>query len=103
MSTFSVSFRIHQDVDRQRRYDTFVEQLESVGVGQYWAETTSFYFVKTTETIDAFCHRIYVHSGFNATKDIYVVMDTEVKAARARGAIQYPNILKSTVPYIVIQ
>ena len=101
MPVFSVSFRIHRDATYQHRYDTFVEQLTSVGVGNYWDETTSYMLVRTHETIGDFCTRIYVHSGFDSSKDVYVVMDVDAKSARARGKIEYPNTLKSLVPYIV--
>lgn len=99
MSVFAVTFRIHDDSDYRRRYDSFTDEVRN-GATTHWEETTSFMLVETTESIDSFCSRIYVKSSFDSSKDIYVVMDTQVKSARARGPIKYPFTLHSLLPYL---
>jgi hypothetical protein len=97
MAVFAVSFDLHYDANYQDRYASFMEQVKKGGV--WWADTTSFVVVRTAETIDTFCSRIYTQSSFNSTKDLYLVMDTEVKSARIRGKISDRDIFK-LIPYL---
>ena len=101
MSVYAVSFRIHEDVDYSRRYQSFTSAL-AAGATASWDETTSFVLVETSESIDAFCSRIYVHSAFDSSKDIYLVMDVEKKSARFRGKNKYPNTLQALIPYLTV-
>lgn len=93
MARYAVTFRIHYDADYQDRYDTFAEQVKK-GATRWWAETTSFYAIETSESLDAFCARIYVHSKFNATKDIFVVVNVETGTGRSRGKISDRDLFK---------
>ncbi|WP_409188588.1 hypothetical protein [Bradyrhizobium sp. RDM4] len=98
MATLSVSFDLEYDSTYQARYTSFMEQVKKSGL--WWADTTSFVVVSTTESIDEFCSRIYVNSDFNATKDLFLVMDTEVKSARIRGKISDRDAFK-LIPYLI--
>ena len=97
MSVFLVSFEIKYDSDYQRRYSSFTQQVQS---GRYWADNTSFVVVETTETIDDFCTRIYVHSAFDGTKDRYMVLDANVKSGRIRGPVHNSSIF-SLLPFVI--
>ncbi len=101
MPVFTVSFRIHEDSTYQKRYDSFVEQLK-VSRPDYWEETTSFAIVRTAESIDDFCHRLYYKSEIYDSKDMFLVMDVDSKSARARGPIKYPHTLQDLVPFVKI-
>jgi hypothetical protein len=92
MTVFIVSFDLKYDDTYQDRYKSFMEQVKKGG--DYWDDTTSCVVVRTNESIDEFCTRIYVNSDFNATKDLYLVLDAHVKAGRIRGAIKSDKIFK---------
>lgn len=100
MSVYAVSFRIHEDSTYQTRYASFTAQLQQ-GSKTHWDETTSFALVETDETIDGFCSRIYVYSGFDSSKDLYLVLYTNKLSARVRGSVKYPHTLQSLLPYLV--
>lgn len=100
MAVYAVSFRIHNDTDYSRRYESFTKAL-TAGAIRSWEETTSFVLVETAESIDTFCLRIYVGSAFDASKDIYLVMDVEKPSARFRGKNEYPNTLQALIPFLV--
>lgn len=98
MAVYTVSFDLEYDSTYQSRYSSFLEQVKKHGL--WWADTTSFVAVRTTESIDAFCSRIYVESEFNHTKDLYLVMDSDAKSARIRGKIKDRDIF-DLIPYLI--
>lgn len=83
MAVFTVSFSISYDDTYSERYNSFMEQVKKSGL--WWDETTSFVVVRTEESIDDFCSRIYIHSKFDAMKDRYLVLDANAKSGRYRG------------------
>jgi len=97
MATFLVSFDLKYDSDYSDRYTSFMEQVKKGA--KYWDDTTSFLVVENSEDIDAFCHRIYVSSKFNSTKDLYLVLDANVKSGRIRGAIKSQTIF-TLLPFV---
>jgi len=99
MSIFLVTFRIHSDATYAARYQSFQEALLK-GCTGYWRDPTSFVAVQSNETIDAFCSRIYVHSTFDATKDMYLVLDANVKTGRTRGNVVDQDIYK-LLPFVI--
>jgi len=98
MAVYAVSFDLEYDSTYQDRYTTFMEQVKMGGA--WWADTTSFVVVRTGETIDPFCTRIYTQSGFNSAKDLYLVCDTEKLSARIRGKFKDKDIFK-LMPYLI--
>lgn len=92
MAVFAVSFDLEYDANYQSRYSSFMEQVKKTG--DWWADTTSFVVVRTSESIDSFCSRIYIDSSFDASKDVYLVSDTEKLSARIRGKIRDRDIFK---------
>jgi hypothetical protein len=69
------------------------------GATGWWGEPTSFYAVEVNETIDAYCTRIYIKSDFDATKDLYLVMDAEKLSGRVRGKITDRDLFK-VLPFV---
>jgi hypothetical protein len=98
MAVYAVSFDLEYDSAYQERYVSFMEQVKKGG--EWWADTTSFVVVRTSETIDSFCSRIYTQSSFNSTKDLYLVTDVEKLSARIRGKIKDKDIFK-LMPYLI--
>ena len=98
MAVYAVSFDLEYDSNYQDRYTSFTDQVKKGD--DWWADTTSFVVVRTTETIDTFCTRIYAYSSFNASKDLYLVVDSEIKSARIRGKIKDRDIFK-LMPYLI--
>jgi hypothetical protein len=98
MPVYAVSFDLEYDSTYHDRYTSFMEQVKKGG--DWWADTTSFVAVRTSETIDNFCSRIWSMSGFNSAKDLYLVLDTEKLSARIRGKIKDRDIFK-LMPYLI--
>lgn len=86
MARFAVTFRIHDDSGYSDRYASFTTEVKK-GVTRWWAGTTSFYAVETSETLDGFCSRIWLNSSFDGSKDVYVVVNVETGAGRSRGPV----------------
>jgi hypothetical protein len=98
MAIYAVSFDLEYDTTYQERYRSFMEQVKKGS--DWWADTTSFVVVQTSETIDSFCSRIWTQSGFSSSKDLYLVFDTEKLSARIRGKIKNRQIFK-LMPYLI--
>jgi hypothetical protein len=98
MSVFTVSFNLDYDDTYTSRYNSFVKQLRATT--PWWDETTSFIIVSTSESIDDFCYRIYVHSEFNQSKDRFLVLDANAKSGRYRGPNRDADLLV-LLPYVV--
>jgi hypothetical protein len=98
MPVYAVSFDLEYDSTYQDRYTSFMEQVKKGG--EWWADTTPFVVVRTSETIDNFCSRIWSMSSFNGAKDLYLVVDTEKMSARIRGKLKDRDIFK-LMPYLI--
>jgi hypothetical protein len=94
MSRYAITFRIHADDGYSDRYESFTDQVKK-GVTYWWAGTTSFYAIQTTEALDDYCRRIYVHSDFNATKDVFVVVNIETGTGRSKGPVTDKDLFKA--------
>jgi len=94
MARYAVTFRIHEDSDYSNRYDSFTEQVKK-GVSYWWAGTTSFYAVQTSEALGDYCSRIYFQSKFNATKDLFVVVNVETGEGRSKGKITDRDLFRA--------
>jgi hypothetical protein len=94
MPRYAVTFRIHQDSDYSERYESFTDQVKK-GATYWWAGTTSFYAIQSTESLTDFCSRIYVHSKFNAMKDIFVVVNIETGAGKSKGKITDRDLFRA--------
>ena len=70
------------------------------GCHGWWREPTSFVAVSSPEAIDTFCSRIYVKSLFDATKDMFLVLDSEYKAGRVKGVINDQDLFK-LLPFVI--
>ena len=97
MSIFLVSFDLKYDATYSKRYDSFMEQVKKGG--KWWADTTSFVAVHTDETIDEFCSRIYLSSDILESKDLFLVLDAEVKSGRVRGPVS-DQYLFTLLPFV---
>lgn len=96
MAVFIVSFELKYNDTYNKRYESFMEQIKK---GLWWAENTSVVIVRTDETIDDFCNRIYLHSDFNASTDRFLVLDADVKSGRAKGVITDQDLFK-LLPFV---
>lgn len=101
MATYIVTFRIDSSPSTptySERYTSFCEAVKKGSTG-WWGEPTSFYAVTVNETIDVFCSRIYVESSFNATKDLYMVLDANNLSGRVRGKMSDQDLFK-VLPFV---
>lgn len=94
MSRFAVTFRINSDSGYSDRYESFTEQVKK-GATYWWAGTTSFYAVQTLESLDAYCSRIYLYSKFDASKDVFVVVDIETGRGKSRGPVPDKDLYRA--------
>lgn len=99
MSVYLVTFRIHSDSTYQARYDSFQQELLN-GCHGWWRDPTSLVAVSTSEAIDTFCSRIYVKSSFDATKDMFLVLDSEYKTGRVKGVVKDQDLFK-LLPFVM--
>jgi hypothetical protein len=99
---YAISFRIgagtHGGSTYSERYSSFMEQVRKTGA---WEETTSFALIVSDETLDNLVNRFYIHSLFNATADLMIVIDIESGVAVTKGTIEYPHTLGSKLNKLV--
>lgn len=86
MPVYCVSFVIESNSTYQKRYDSFVSECKKDS--EYWTDTTSFIVVKTSDSIDKFCQRIYLNSDFNAYMDLFLVIDPNSSDGRVKGTVK---------------
>lgn len=103
MARIIVTFRIKNDSGYQTRYESFTkkaaELADSSGV---WEETTSFVAFKprsSSATAESVCSDLYLHSDFDSSKDVMVVIDLDKKQKATRGEIKYPNTLAAVLGF----
>tara|TARA_R110002124_G_scaffold256165_1_gene421836 strand:+ start:786 stop:1103 length:318 start_codon:yes stop_codon:yes gene_type:complete len=91
---YAISFRIgagtHGGSTYSERYASFMEQVRKTGA---WEETTSFALIVSDETLESLVTRLYIHSKFNATADLMIVIDIERAVAVTKGTVEYPHTL----------
>jgi len=97
MSVYVVSFELKYEDTYSARYDSFMEQVKKTS--PWWAENTSTVVVKTDETIDDFCHRIYYDSSIIESKDRFLVLDADVRSGRVRGPVQDDDLFR-LLPFV---
>lgn len=86
MPRYAVSFRIDYNATYQERYDSFCEEVRR-GAATWWAGTTSFFAVQSSDDLDTFCNRIYYRSKFSAACDVFLVVNIETGAGRSKGPV----------------
>jgi len=97
MAIYHVNFDISYDETYSSRYDDFTKAVQK-NATMAWNDPTSCIIIQTTETLDAFAARLKA-SKFNASKDLFIVINTEVKAARICGQVVDQSIFK-LLPFI---
>ncbi len=93
MSIFAISFRIHEDVTYENRYDSLVERIKKSVRDTTWEETTSFFLIESNKSAPSLCSDLYAKSSIIDTKDLLLVIDLSSKDYDQRGA-KYPHTLK---------
>ena len=96
-----LSFVIKQELGRDgrkygERYQTLVAAIEDVSF-PYWKETTSFYLLRTSLTIDELAK--HVRPAIDATKDTIIVRVLGHPTARIIGVYHDPT-LTTFLPYL---
>lgn len=97
MAVYMVSFTIHSDSTYQDRYDSFMEQIKKGGL--WWGDTTSFVAVRTDESMEEFCNRIYFKSSFDPAKDLFLILDYETQNGYTRGHVKDSYIF-TLMPFV---
>jgi len=99
MANFVVTFRFKADSTYQSRYDSFVKKVVEIATTHPWAETSSFYAMEASETAESLCHRLYVETEFDSTKDLMLIVDTKNQVKATKGNLEYPTLLKVGVGF----
>ena len=97
MSAYAITFRFHEDSTYQERYESFVAEAKSKG--KWWADPTSFFAIETSESIDEITKRLDSKTKIQASKDMFMVLDADVKSGRIWGKILDQDIFK-IIPYV---
>lgn len=99
--TFLISFRIADAVvdnlDYDDRYENLKTQIKMLAEGKYWEETTSFFAIKSSLSIDALAGEL--EAAIAPNYDIILLIKTEFKAARIIGALEDRDIFE-LIPYL---
>lgn len=78
MNVFAVSFRIHDDATYDDRYNTTQDAIIAHAAGrQWWAETTSFFLLKSNMKSKDLAAAINNNSKFDERKDLLVVINLD--------------------------
>lgn len=96
MAVFNISFRIKQEGDHAKRYESVVAAITAQAKkGSTWEETTSFFVLESDKSTDELCDAIYYKSDFMTDWDKLLVVNLSVKTHATKGHIEYPNTLNS--------
>jgi hypothetical protein len=100
MSVYSINFEIEYDNQNSYsdRYDSFMEAVLK-NAGLHWKDPTSCIVIQTSEEIGDLAARLKA-SKFDPRRDLFMILDTEVKSARICGKIQDRDIFK-LIPFLV--
>jgi len=93
---YAITFRIDHVGDYDARYDSFVKAItaQAEGIGGWWAEPTSFYLLRSSNTAVELADTIVAASKFDALRDLLVVIHISgVKGHAVRGAYADKDVL----------
>lgn len=96
MANFIITFRFKSDDDYQERYDSFVKAVHGSAAAHPWDETSSFFAlesVKSDETAESLCKKLWLESEFDDSKDTMLVIDLWNQKSATRGPIEYEGLL----------
>lgn len=102
MARLIVSFDIEYDDARSytARYNAFTAAVtRGLPEKLYWAETTSFYVVQSTESALTFARRVATQGLLRPTKDKLLVCDAYYQNGAIFGPVNVPR-LRLLIPYI---
>lgn len=94
MAHFIVTFRLKNDSTYQDRYESFVERARAIATLSAWEETSSFFAFRAEGSAISICTDLYLHSQFDSTKDLMVVIDLDSKQKATQGNVAYPALLE---------
>jgi hypothetical protein len=94
MSVFNISFRIKQQGDHAKRYESVVAAIRKEAKGSTWEETTSFFILESDKSSQELCNAIYFGSEFMTDWDKLLVVNLSIKFHATQGHIEYPNTLE---------
>lgn len=94
MAHFIVTFRLKNDSTYQDRYESFIERARAIATLSAWEETSSFFAFHAEGSAVSICTDLYLHSQFDSTKDLMVVIDLDSKQKATQGNVEYPALLE---------
>ena len=100
MAAYWITFRIAYESAGGRSYDDRYEAFTSAVVASasnYWAQTTSFYVIESSSSIDALTATL--KREFAPSKDLFLIRQVDTKSARICGQND-DNDIFTLMPYL---
>tara|TARA_R110000868_G_scaffold192394_5_gene436853 strand:- start:3235 stop:3540 length:306 start_codon:yes stop_codon:yes gene_type:complete len=97
MSTFLITFRIHDNATYSERYNSLVERIKKEG--PWWGDTTSFFAVSSEKTTHDLIYALYYDTLLSSTTDLLVVVNRDFKSSYYVGNLRDSDI-KTLLPEI---
>ena len=91
MSTYWLTFRIHENSGYSSRYDALMDSLRSHATS-WWLESTSFVLFSTANNIDQVASS--VKAALDPSIDLALIGMPDFKSARVIGASTDPDLFK---------
>jgi hypothetical protein len=85
MSTFGITFRIHNDDTYSARYTSLIDQIRKEATSEIWEEPTSFALIESGKTTQSLCDALYSNSSILESKDQLLVINLSYKSYAERG------------------
>lgn len=95
MSVFAITFRIHDNLTYQSRWNSVVNAIKELAseTTDYWAETTSFFLLEYGGTAVDLANSIDVNSSFDEAVDLLVVINLSFKTYKIIGVPKDTDII----------
>ena len=98
MSHFIVTFKIHEDNEFRRRYDSVTTRLKALARWANWDETASFWAFECSGCAASLCRDLRLFTELDVTKDVLVVIDLDQREKRSEGVL-YPDLLNASLGF----
>ena len=92
MGHFIITFRIKAGPDYQKRYDSLIEKIADISIGNCWDETSAFYAIEAFGTAETICDELFFTTDISP-EDKLLVIDVTNRTKSARGDLGQVDLL----------
>jgi hypothetical protein len=94
MPLYYIAFRLADDADYPKRWESVVQKVREEAAGSLWEEPTSGFLLRSEKPTQALCDSIYLGATIFENRDHLLVINLSSKEYAERGA-KYPALLGS--------